>query len=181
MHILGRYKWLWLVASLLLTGTVGLLLGKSEEKSYLASLYERRDFTLLDDSGDFFSISKIPERTLALLVFTPDGIPVESVRPFHEFSARVEELKKMGIEAILISRTNREIVKNFKAAARFPGKLLLDTGGTVGRNTGIWDGYEAVPYWGYALLNNRNEVLWMERSDSVMSVDALKKALNENR
>lgn len=178
---LGRYKWIWLVLSLMLTATVGLIMGKSKEKDYLAGLYERRDFTLLDDAGDFFSISKLPERTLALLVFTPDGIPVNAVRPFYEFGRHVDDLRKMGIETMLVSRTNREVVKNFKAAARFPARLLLDTGGTVGRNTGIWEGFEAAPYWGYALVNNRNEVLWLERSEGVMSFEALKKTLNENR
>ncbi len=179
--MLLRNKWFWLVISLFLTATLGLFLGKAKEKDYLASLYERRDFTLLDDSGDFFSISKLPERTLALLVFTPDGIPVSAVKPFADFSSRLDELKQMGIEAIMISRTNREIVKNFKKAAHFPNRLLLDIGGTVGRNTGIWEGFGAVPYWGYALVNNRNEVLWMGRSDSVMSFEELKKTLLENR
>lgn len=167
--------------SLLLTATVGLILGKRSEKDYLANLYARRDFTLLDDAGDFFSLSKMPARTLALLVFTPDGIPVSAVKPFHEFAGHVADLRKMGIETLLVSRTNREIVRNFKNAARFPSRLLLDTGGTVGRNAGIWDGFEAAPYWGYVLVNNQFEVLWSDRADSVLTYEQLKKTLNANK
>jgi len=179
--MLGKYKWFFMVAVLLVTGLGGMLLGKSKEADYLKSLYERRDFTLLDDAGNFFSISSLPEKTLALLVFTPDGIPLDSVKPIYRFSLHLEDLKKMGIETMMVSRTNREIVKNFKQAARFPAPLLLDTGGTVGRNTGIWEGAEAVAYWGYVLVNRRNEVLWLARENEPMEFEKLKRQLLEAR
>jgi peroxiredoxin len=177
----GKYKWHFMAVALLLTGIGGLLLGKARESEYMKSLYARTDFTLLDDSGDFFSISSLPEKKLALLIFTPDGIPVETVKPMHEFSQHLDDLRKMGIEPMLISRTNRDIVRNFKHASRFPARVLLDSSGTVGRNTGIWDGLTGATYWGYALVNRRNEVLWLARENELMSFEKLKKTLLESR
>jgi peroxiredoxin len=142
------------------------VLGKVKERDYLAALYERRDFTLLDDNGDFFQLSSLPRKKLALLVFTPDGIPPRDAKPFHEFSLHLGELRGQGIEALLVSRTNREIAKNFKRATRFPGRLLLDTGGSVGRNAGIWPGIELISYWGYALVDNEFHVLWTALSEN---------------
>ncbi len=179
--MLARYKWFFMVFILLATGVAGLFLGKTKEADYMKSLYERRDFTLLDDDGNFFSISSLPEKTLVLLIFTPDGIPVSSVKPLNELSRKLDELKKMGIEAILISRTNREIVRNFKRAAQFPTRLLLDTGGTVGRNLGVWDGTGAAEYWGYVLVNRHNEVLWMARQEYPKSFEQIKKDLLDAR
>jgi|GEM_PF-3789072 len=179
--MIARYKWFFAVFALLATGAAGLLVGKSKEAGYIKSLYERRDFTLLDDSGNFFSISSMPEKTLALLIFTPDGIPVAAVKPMYEFSLRLDDLRKMGIETMLISRTNRDIAKNFKNAARFPARLLLDTGGTVGRNAGIWDEPGAANFWGYVLVNRHNEVLWMARQAEPKTFAQVKAELNAAR
>jgi peroxiredoxin len=176
--MVARYKWYFVIFAILATGAAGLLLGKSREADYMRSLYERRDFTLLDDGGNFFSISSLPEKTLALLIFTPDGIPVDAVKPMYEFGLHVEELRKMGIEAMLISRTNRDIAKNFKHAARFPARLLLDTGGTVGRNSGIWEEPGPAAFWGYVLLNRHNEVLWLARQAEPKTFAQLKADLN---
>lgn len=179
--MLGRLKWFFVAFVVLATAAAGLFLGKSKEGEYLNSLYARRDFTLLDDSGDFFTLSSLPEKTLLLLVFTPDGIPVDSVGPLHVFSRHLGDLKGMGIETMLISRTNRDIVQNFKRAAGFPGRLLLDTGGTVGRIAGVWEGIEPASYWGYALVNQRFETLWLAKHNTPLSFTELKKALNEAR
>ncbi len=179
--MLSRYKWFIMIAVLLATGAGGLFLGKTKEADYMRSLYERRDFTLLDDSGDFFSVSSLSEKTLLLLIFTPDGIPVSSVKPTFELGLKLDELKKMGIEAMLITRTNRDIAKNFKKAARFPGRLLLDTGGTVGKNCGIWEGTAPAEQWGYVLLNRQNEVLWLAKQTEPKSFAQIKAELNANR
>lgn len=179
--MLSKFKWLFAVCALMAAAAGGLYVGKAKEGEYFSALYSRRDFTLLDDNGDFFTLSSVPERTLVLLLFTPDGIPVEAVRPIHEFSRHLDNLKKMGIETMLISRTNRDIVRNFKQAARFPGRLLLDTGGTVGRNAGIWEGFAPVPYWGYVLVNHRFEVLWLLRQERPLTFGELKKALEDAR
>lgn len=179
--MLGKFKWLFAVFALLATAAAGLYLGKSKEGEYLTSLYSRRDFTLIDDAGEFFTLSSIPEKKLLLLLFTPDGIPIESVRPIYEFSRHLGDLKQMGIETMLISRTNRDVVKNFKEAARFPTKLLLDTGGTVGRNAGVWEGFDVANYWGYALVNRHFETLWLSKHESPLSFEDLKKALKEAR
>jgi peroxiredoxin len=174
-----RIKWYAAAAvALLLVGLAGLAVGKRKEGDYLSALYERRDFTLLDDKGDFFRLNSLPERTLALLVFTPDGIPPETVKPFYEFGRHVDDLRLRGIEPFLVSRTNREIVKNFKRASRFSARLLLDTGGTVGRNAGVWD-YQPVATWSYALVDRTFHVLWLANSDEPMAYDELMKELRK--
>ena len=181
MALLARYKWLLFALAVMGAASGGLLLGKSKEKEYLASLYRRSDFTLLTDQGDFFTLSALPAKSLALLVFTPDGIPVSAVRPFHEFAGHLSDLRKIGIETFLVSRTNREIVRNFKTASRFEAPLLLDTGGTVGRNTGIWEGLAPANYWGYALVNHAYEIFWVERSQVPLDFEELSKTLRELR
>ncbi len=158
--MINRYKWIGLLAVTLVVCGGGLVLGKYKERDYMQALYERRDFTLLDDSGNFFQLSSLPQKRFALLVFTPDGIPTDSVKPFREFSLHLDELRDYGIEAMLVSRTNREIVKNFKHAAHFNGRLLLDVGGSVGRNAGIWQGMGLVSYWGYALVDREFQLHW---------------------
>ncbi len=177
----SRFKWYGVFVSLFLVCGAGLMLGKFREKDYLSALYERRDFTLLDDRGDFFRLNSMSEKKLALLVFTPDGIPVEMVKPFAEFSRHVDDLQKQGIETYLVSRTNREIVKNFKYASRFPERLLLDTGGTVGRNAGVWPSVEPVSYWAYALVDREFHVLWLKTHEFPLPYEQLIQMLKEAR
>lgn len=168
-------------ASLLIVCAAGLMLGKFKEGDYLTALYERRDFTLLDDSGEFFRLNSMSPKKLALLVFTPDGIPVETVQPFAEFSKHVADLAAQGIETYLVSRTNREVVKNFKHAAHFPERLLLDTGGTVGRNAGVWPSNGPVAYWAYALVDREFHVLWMKTNEFPLPYEQLMQELKAAR
>jgi len=153
-------KWFLLGCMALVTGTGGLVMGKLREKDYISSLYERRDFTLLDDKNEFFHLNSLPEKTLALLVFTPDGIPVDTVKPMFEFGRHLDDFRKQGVEPLLVSRTNREIARNFKRAARFEARMLVDIGGFVGQNAGIWEGAAPVAYWGYALVDRNFRVYW---------------------
>lgn len=176
-----RFKWYGMAAVALLTAGAGLLVGKWKEKDYLGLLYERRDFTLLDEQGEFFSLSSLPQRKLALLVFTPDAIPLEAVRPFRDFGRHLEDLGAHGIETLLVSRAHREIVKNFKGAARFQARLLLDAGGTVARNAGVWEGIGFVPYWSYALVDREFRVLWSATSDAPMEYARLRAELGKAR
>ena len=69
---------------------------------------------------------------------------------------------------------------NFKEAARFPGRLLLDTGGTVGKNAGVWD-YKPVITWNYALVDGKFHVLWLANSDEPMSYERLTEELRKAR
>lgn len=175
-----RFKWYLLAAAAMVVGLAGLGVGKSRERQILTAMYERRDFTLLDDQGDFFRLGSLPERQLALLVFTPDGIPPAMVKPFYEFGQHVDDLRQRGIEPFLVSRTNREIVKNFKSASHFGARLLLDTGGTVGRIAGAWE-MAPVATWAYALVDRTFHVLWLANSDAPMAYEQLLGELKKSK
>jgi peroxiredoxin len=176
-----RAKWYYFAVALVLVCGAGLVFGKVKERDYLGSLYERHDFTLLDDEGEFFRLGTLPAKTLALLVFTPDGIPPETVKPFYEFGRHLDDLRGKGIEPFLVSRTSREIVKNFKHASHFRARLLLDVGGSVGRNAGVWPGLRPVTTWGYALADREFHVLWLATSDQPMAYEQLLEELRRAR
>lgn len=174
-----RIKWYFFLLALIAVGGGGLLVGKVKEREYLGALYRRHDFTLLDDQGDFFRLSALPEKKLALLIFTPDGIPVETVKPFYEFSRHLDDIRQKGIEPYLVSRVHKEIVKNFKSATHFGSRLLIDVGGVVGRNAGVWQGFQPVSYWAYALVDRDFQVLWSANSDLPLSYTHLMGELNK--
>ncbi len=153
-----NWKWILLAVCALFAIGGGLILGKVREKDYIGQLYSRATFTLLDDTGAFFDLAKFPEGKKLLLVFTPDGIPPSTVKPFYEFSRQLKKLADM--EVVLVTRTNREIARNFKTAAHFPGRMLLDPSGTVGRLAGIWPGMEPVEHWGYVLTDRSFQLYW---------------------
>jgi peroxiredoxin len=169
----GRYRWLLIFFAALVTAGGGLFLGKMKEKDYVGQMYARKDFTLLDDKGELFQLSKFPSDKLLLLIFTPDSIPPAWVKPFREFSRKLGELKSLDVESMMITRTNREIARNFKEASAFPSPMLVDTSGTVGRLVGIWPGPGAAGYWGYALVDNRLQVYWAATSAQPMKYGAL--------
>jgi len=173
MSFFKKFRWIFVVAFALFTATAGLMLGKFKEKDFISGLYERRDFTLLDDQGEFFQLSKQPSSRLLLLVFTPDSIHPSLVAPFREFSGRIDDLKNLGIDSFMVTRTNREIARNFKEAARFPSRLLVDTSGSVGRNIGIWPDMNPVNYWGYAVLDNHMRVFWASTESRPMTFEEL--------
>lgn len=175
-----RPKWFVVAFLLLAVGVAGLVVGRNREKDFIGALYERHDFTLLDDQGDFFRLGALPEKKLALLVFTPDGIPPATVKPVYEFGLHLDELRRKGIETFLVSRTNREIARNFKRAANFGARLLLDTGGVVGRNAGAW-GPQPSATWAYALVDRSFRVLWLANSDAPMSYERLLGELSRAR
>ena len=155
-----RFRWLPFLVIALVVASVGLYVGKQREGAYIGQLYARTDFTLLDDDNEFFRLRDFAPERLLLLVFTPDELDPELVPAFRDFASHLGDLRRMGVEAMLVSRTNREIARNFKQAARFSGRLLLDTSGTVGRNIGIWPGFDQVSYWGYAVVDAQNHVFW---------------------
>ncbi|MGZ3653522.1 MAG: redoxin domain-containing protein [Bdellovibrionota bacterium] len=168
-----RLKWYAFAICLMGVCTGGLMLGKAKEHDYLGGLYERHDFTLLDDENEFFHLAAMPTRTLALLVFTPDGIPVNTVKPMYDFGQHLDDLRNQGIETYLVSRTSKDIVRNFKRAARLRTRVLLDVGGTVARNAGAWDGVRLVSTWAYALVDKNFHVLWLANSDQPMEYTQL--------
>lgn len=179
MNLFGNYKILVVVAVTILTMGGGLLFGKLKEKDYLDKMYQRRNFTLLDEKGDFFELKKFPESKLLLLIFTPDELLPAWVTDFTKFSSERRKLEKLGVKTVLVTRINREVARNFKFATRFDGSLLLDSSGTVGRLAGIWDDFQGANYWGYALVDNHFRVYWRAKERALPSygflVEELKK------
>lgn len=169
----GRYRWLAIFFAALITAGGGLFLGKMKEKDYVGQMYARKNFTLMDDKGELFELSKFPGNKLLLLIFTPDALPPRQVKPFADFSKRLGQLKSLDVESMIVTRTNREIARNFKEASGFPSRMLVDTSGTVGRLVGIWPDNRAVTYWGYALADNQLRVYWAATSQVPMQYDAL--------
>ena len=157
----------------------GLFFGKWKEKDSISKMYARTDFTLLTEKGELFQLSKFPKEKLLMLVFTPDELSPKLVKIFHQFALELPRLEKLGIEVKMISRTNREIARNFKEAARFDRDLLVDTSGSVGRNLGIWPDLQPVETWGYVLMNSQIQLFWAATDTHPMTVseiiDELKK------
>ncbi len=166
-----KIRWVFVVVACLLSIGGGLLLGKLKEKDYLGLMYKRSDFTLLDDRGDFFRLSQFPDTKLLLLVFTPDELHPSMVKSFREFSGHLGQLAALDVEVKLISRTNREIVRNFKEASGFMRALLLDSSGTVGQILGVWPDLQPTHYWHYVLLDNRMTVYWSTQSERILSYE----------
>lgn len=167
----GRYRWFIFVFVALVVATAGLVLGKRKEGDYLRSLYARTDFMLLTDDDEFFRLRDFPKTKLLLLVFTPDSLVPELVEPFRGFSRRVPDLQQRGVEVMLLTRGNREIARNFKNAAAFPAKLLIDNSGTVGKNLGIWKDLLPVRYWGYAVVDSGLNLYWSATSPGPLTFD----------
>jgi peroxiredoxin len=159
--MLGKYRWLLIFIAALITAGGGLYIGKIKEKDYMGRMYERRDFTLLDDGGNFFQLSKFPKDKLLLLIFLPDGVPPSLVKDFRMFSKNLDELHRLDVETMMITRSNKEVARNFKEASGFAKPLLWDPSGTVGRLVGIWPNPLPVSHWGYALMDNRFQVYWV--------------------
>lgn len=112
-----------------------------------------REITLLQDDGKFFLSRNFPAGRKILFVFTPDILPPSEVKNFYELSQGIPAMEKRNIEVILVSRIHPDIIKNFKNAARFPGKLLLDASGTLGRLYGAWPSPAAVLPWHYVVTD----------------------------
>lgn len=172
-------KWIWLALTAVLVAGAGLIFGNFLNKDYLDQLYNRGDFVLLDQQGEFFQLSKFPENKLLLLVFTPDGIPPADVEPMYRFARHIPKLE--GVEVMLITRTNREIVKNFGAAAHFKGRILIDASGTVGRIVGIWPSQEPVGHWGYALIDRDFRTYWVTTASRILTYDEVRERVEKFR
>lgn len=173
--MLGKsiYRWLGLTFIVLTVIGAGLWVGKQREGDFLAKMYARTDFTLLDDDNEFFRLRDFPKEKLLLLVFTPDALSPSLVPPFREFSARVKDLRARGVEVMMVSRTNRDTVHNFRNSGHFPGRVLIDSSGTVGRNIGVWDGFTPVTYWGYALVDATSRVYWTTREENLLPYEEI--------
>jgi peroxiredoxin len=171
--MLGRYRWLLVFFAALVTAGGGLFLGKMKEKDYVGQMYARKDFTLMDDKGELFQLAKFPANKLLLLIFTPDALPPAQVKPFREFARKLGELKQLDVESMMVTRTNREIARNFKESSGFTSRMLVDMSGTVGRLVGIWPQPDPVSYWGYALVDNHLQVYWAASSQAPMDYGRL--------
>jgi peroxiredoxin len=152
-----------------LVSAAGLLVGKKKEKAYLESLETYHNFTLLDDNDQLFELNKFPANQRLLLIFTPDGIPTDSVKATYDFGTHIADLAKKKTSVRLVTRTNKEIVANFKRVARFDAPVLYDMSGVVGRAAGIWPGLDPVDYWGYSLIDNQFHIFWQKTSVEPLS------------
>lgn len=171
-------KWLLMALVFFSVLGIGLFVGKVKDSDRIIKMYERQNFTLLDDSGGFFRLSDFPKEKKLLLIFTPDGILPPDVVPFFQFSKFLPRLQKEKIDVALITRTNKEIVKNFKQAAKFPERILLDESGTVGKLIGVWPDPTPVDYWSYALTDANFKLYWLTTTKQILGVDEI---LSHNR
>lgn len=169
----GRFKWWFVGCVTILVGIAGLMFGKAREGEYLSRFKPRADFLLLDDRNEFFYLKDLAEGRLLLMIFPPDGLSPTLVRPFGQFSRKVEDLAKRGVDAVMVARGNHEIAKNFKRASHFPGRLLLDAGGTVGRNLGVWPDRLPAVEWSYVLLDRTGTMVWGAAAKTPLSYDEL--------
>lgn len=171
---MNKGRWvIILTVCALLVAMAGLVVGRRKEKAYLASMNTHGDFMLMDDTENFFELSKMPAGKRLLMIFTPDGIPTNSVAAFHAFSRHLTDFAKQGIEVKLVSRTNKDIVMNFREAARFEGRVLFDVGGTVGRIATAWPTNNLVNDWTYILTDNKFNILYGARAPEPMSYEEL--------
>jgi peroxiredoxin len=164
----------------LVVAMAGLIVGKKKEQAYIEALETHHDFTLLDDTDDLFQLNKFPANERLLLIFTPSGIPTNTVKPFYEFSRHLGDFAKAGIRVKMVTRTNREIVANFKRAARFDERVLLDVGGVVGRSAGAWPSIDPVTYWTYVLTDRQFKIHWTKMSEAPLSYEEVRAALPKN-
>lgn len=168
-------RWIFLAFIVVVIAAMGIIFGKIRGAGFIEQMYERKNFTLLDDKGDFFELKNLPEKRFALLIFTPDAIPTNMVQPLYDFGKTKEFFQVKNIELILVTRTNSEIVKNFKRASKFPGRLLIDTSGTVGKIAGVWEDKVAI-HWSYILTDNKFHIYWQEKSPQVLSLREVEQA-----
>lgn len=154
-----------------IVSAAGLLVGKQKEKAYFESLETYHNFTLLDDSDNVFELNKFPANQRLLLVFTPDGILPSTVRAMYQFGTHIPELAKKKTSVRMVTRTNKEVVANFKRAAQFEAPVLYDMSGVVGRAAGIWPTLDPVDYWGYALIDNQFHIFWQKTSPEPLSYE----------
>lgn len=162
-----KSRWVWFLVSALITAAAGLVLGQFRSKDYLSQLYQRSDFILLDDKGDFFQLSKFPEKKKLLLVFAPDDPSPSDVKPFYDFWKKAA--KWPGADVMLLSRGNKDTILNFRDGAAFSGRVLFDASGSTGRILGAWPDAAPVKYWSYFLLDRDFQVFWSVKSERVLS------------
>ncbi|MGZ3694992.1 MAG: hypothetical protein ACXWQO_12595 [Bdellovibrionota bacterium] len=155
----------------------GLMVGRQREKAYLEALETHHDFTLIDDADDFFRLNSLPKDERLLLIFTPDGIPTNTVKAFFDFSLHLSDLAKDKIRVRLVTRTNRDIVANFKRAAHFDERVLLDVGGTVGSAAGAWTMLNPTTQWTYVLTDSQFHIFWRKAAEAPLSYEQIKAEL----
>jgi peroxiredoxin len=175
----GRLRWIFFVMVGLVVATVGLKLGKTKEGEYIDALYARSDFTLIDDADEFFTLKDFPKEKLLLLLFTPDVLNPEVAIAMRPFSSHLKDLQKRGVETMLVTRTNREVARNFKYSAQFRGRMLVDLSGTVGKNIGAWPMPPPSYSWGYALIDNQMRVYWLTIEHNPLTYQVISDQLNK--
>jgi len=167
-----KYKiWTTLAAAIIILLVVGVgnLFWKNKKEQALKELKTVKQFSLLEDNGKLFKSTDLSSSQKMLLIFTPDFPTQIDVNAFYKFIKYQESLEKKGIQVILISRGNQDLIQNFKRATRFKGRLLFDLSGTVGKLFGAWPTLEKDKNWTYALVGNDLRVYWQKISPIFLS------------
>ena len=95
------------------------------------------DFTLPDDRGGSFTLSKHRGKPVVVEFYCEDGTEGCEVEN-REFSALSPEFKKLGVEVVGISPQDVESHRKFSAKNGFAHLLLADTGLEANKAYDVW-------------------------------------------
>ena len=165
----------FLVGAIVVVSLGQLYWGKKRDGLF-RELYERKSFVLLDTKGELFKSSSLKPGEKALLLFPPDDPKQSHVNELYQFSKKIDfSAKKTTV--LLVSRMHIDSLRNFSAYARWPGRVLQDPSGSVGRLTQAYPSLEPIPFWAYTLMDHEFRVLWTLQSDRLMSREELLKRI----
>ena len=178
MEILNRYRFIFLfligaIAAVLAGNTVW----KEKKSAFIGSVYERHSFLLLDDEGNLFGTKNLQSDEKLLLVFVPDILQPDSTVQLKSFARDLGALKKKNIVVALISRSNFDVSFNLKRISGYPGRILRDPSGSIGRILGAWTSYQATKEWRYALVDKGLRIFWSASADHAMSLSEFSEKL----
>lgn len=178
MTILTKnFKLLALIVGCVVAAGAGQVYWMGKKDKVMEELYSRKGFMLLDDKGAIFRTASIKHDERLLLIFTPDILQQKDVRPLWELGKKLNAIEKKNVEVALISRVDKDIVRNFARAARWPAQILFDPSGSVGRLTHAWPGIASVKNWGISIVDKDFRVYWTLTADEVIPAEELLKKL----
>jgi peroxiredoxin Q/BCP len=95
------------------------------------------DFTLPDDKGVSFTLSKLRGKPVVVEFYCEDGTEGCEIEN-REFSALSPEFKKLGVEVVAISPQDVESHRKFSAKHGFAHPLLADTDLKANKAYDVW-------------------------------------------
>jgi thioredoxin-dependent peroxiredoxin len=95
------------------------------------------DFTLPDDKGGSFTLSKARGKPVVVEFYCEDGTEGCEIEN-KEFSALSPEFKKLGVEVVAISPQDVESHRKFSAKHGFAHPLLADTDLKANKAYDVW-------------------------------------------